>query len=81
MSDVLYEYSALGYRLGKTNTSGTTYYVHDLSDMLCELDDSGVTQTQYTHGPRSDEHISRYQDGESSYYHQDHVKNRSPSRR
>jgi len=67
-SQVMYQYSASGDRLSRTNSSGTTYYLYDLEDILMELDEDRVQQARYIHGPGIDEPISMHRGGNAFYY-------------
>ena len=67
-SQVTYLYSASGERLSRADSSGTTYYLYDLEDILMELDASGVQKARYTHGPGIDEPISMHKDRDTLYY-------------
>jgi RHS repeat-associated protein len=45
-----FEYNALGQRIKKLDSSGTTRYLWDGLNILLELDESGTLKRRYTHG-------------------------------
>jgi len=78
---VTFTYDPFGRRISKkvdTVTGGVTatttfHYLYDQADIAVEFmtDNSGTTQTVYTHGPNIDEPLSLERDGQYAYYHAD----------
>jgi len=48
-----FEYNALGQRVRKSDSTGTTVYVWDGLNIILELDEQGAVQRRYTHGHTS----------------------------
>lgn len=65
------EYDPFGRRIEKTDSTGTTKYLHDGSSVLAEYDTTGNLKRSYTHGPRIDDPIAMRESGASYFFHQD----------
>jgi RHS repeat-associated protein len=72
-TEVSYGYDALGRRIEK-NVGGTvTRYVYDQLHILLELDGTNDLVARYTHGDGVDQPLALQRDGESYFYHVDHL--------
>ncbi|MFH1859706.1 MAG: RHS repeat-associated core domain-containing protein [bacterium] len=66
-----FAYSPLGQRITKIDSSGTSAYLYDGLDILCEYNESGSLRARYTFGMEIDSPISMNRDGADSFYHAD----------
>ncbi|UXI70358.1 RHS repeat-associated core domain-containing protein [Tahibacter amnicola] len=64
-----FRYDALGRRIAKEAGGQTTQYLHDLSRVIEEQDDSGATLRTYVHGRYLDELIQLRNSTGDFYYH------------
>ncbi|MBU0700533.1 RHS repeat-associated core domain-containing protein [bacterium] len=64
-------YSPSGQRIAKNDSAGTSTYLYDAFDILCEFDQYNNLKARYTFGPGIDNPISMTRDGAESYYHAD----------
>ncbi|RLC61592.1 MAG: hypothetical protein DRI48_10585, partial [Chloroflexi bacterium] len=73
-----FEYNALGQRIKKVDSTGTTRYVWDGLNIVLELDEAGDLKRRYTHGHAAIEGVASLLDVEDAggshyFYHFDQV--------
>ncbi len=69
-----YRYDGLGRRVEKEVIAGTTTvtkYVHDIEDILLELNGANAIVARYTHGPGVDEPLIMEKNSQLFHYHAD----------
>lgn len=66
-----YTYDALGRRISKSTSSGTTNYINDGFRVILEVDDSGLTEASYIYGMGIDEVLVMSRDGTDYFYGMD----------
>ncbi len=67
-----YAYDGLGRRIEKDVDGVITRYVYDGEDIVMEFDGAGTLLARYSHGDRTDQHLSVERAGQSFFYHADH---------
>jgi RHS repeat-associated protein len=68
-----YRYDGFGRRIEKNVNGVITRYVYDGFDILLEYDGANQPVARYGHGPRMDQPLVLQRDGESLFYHADHL--------
>src|SRR6266446_1106170 len=71
---VTYAYDALGRRVQRTSSTGSTAkFVYDGADVVRDLDGSGSTIADYLNGPGIDNRLRQTSGGTASYFVIDHL--------
>lgn len=68
-----YRYDGLGRRIEKNVGGRVTRYVNDGLDIVLELDGSNALVARYRHGERLDQPLSMTRQGETYFFHADHI--------
>ncbi|MFH1146225.1 MAG: RHS repeat-associated core domain-containing protein [Pseudomonadota bacterium] len=68
---VTFTYDALGRRISKTSSAGTTRYIYDGYQSVVETDASGTVKAAYVYGTGIDEALTMSRNGSTYYYHYD----------
>lgn len=71
---VRYGYAPNGARLWREEGGERTSYLHDLADVVGEVDAEGGVVTSYVHGPGADDVLAARRGDESYFYHWDLVR-------
>lgn len=71
---VRYGYAPNGARLWREEGGARTSYLHDLADVVGEVDAEGKVVASYVHGPGADDLLAARRDGETFFYHWDLVR-------
>lgn len=71
---VRYGYAPNGARLWREEGGQRVAYLHDLADVVGEVDPSGQVLASYVHGPGADDLLAARRGGESYFYHWDLVR-------
>lgn len=61
---VTYGYDALGRRIFRDVDGTRTFFIHDFTDVVLEIDESGAAEAFYLHEPAMDRPIAMYRDNE-----------------
>jgi YD repeat-containing protein len=68
---VSFKYDALGRRIYKSSSSGTSVYAYDGDNLIEETNSGGTVVARYTHGENIDEPLAMLRSSATSYYQAD----------
>src|SRR6202030_3687105 len=70
-AQIAYAFDAIGERVARRDTRGTTFFLQFGRNVVEELDESGAPQAFYVHGPGIDHPLAMLRDGKIYFYHAD----------